>query len=87
MDDCRSDPCTNGGTCLDGISSYTCHCSVEWTGLHCEVSKQNIIVTTRARGQVMFSVMSVCLSVCLSVCPSVQTITFELLHTETSVLV
>ena len=29
----------------------------------------------------------VCLSVCLSVCPSVQAITFELLHTETSILV
>ena len=50
MDDCRSDPCTNGGTCLDGISSYTCHCSVQWTGLHCEVSKQNIIVTDRNHG-------------------------------------
>ena len=31
--------------------------------------------------------MSVCLSVCLSVCPSVQTITFEPLHIETSFLV
>ena len=29
----------------------------------------------------------VCLSVCLSVCPSVHTITFELLHIETSFLV
>ena len=29
----------------------------------------------------------VCLSVCLSVCPSVQAITFELLHIETSFLV
>ena len=43
----------------------------------------------------MFSVVSVCLcvclcvclSVCLSVCPSVQAITFELLHIETSFLV
>ena len=32
----------------------------------------------------MFSVVSVCLSICLSVCPSVQTITFKLLHIETS---
>ena len=31
--------------------------------------------------------MSVCLSVCLSVCPSVQAITFEPLHIETSFLV
>ena len=31
--------------------------------------------------------MSVYLCVCLSVCPSVQTITFELLHIETSFLV
>ena len=35
----------------------------------------------------MFSVVSVCLSIYLSVCPSVQTITFELLHIETSFLV
>ena len=31
--------------------------------------------------------LSVSLSVCLSVCPSVQTITFEPLHIETSFLV
>ena len=39
----------------------------------------------------MFSVMSVCLSVCVSVClsvwPSVQAVTFEPLHIETSFLV
>ena len=29
----------------------------------------------------------VCLSICLSVCPSVQTITFELLHIETSYII
>ena len=50
MDDCRSDPCINGGTCLDGISSYTCHCSVHWTGLHCEFSKQNITVMDSKHG-------------------------------------
>ena len=31
--------------------------------------------------------LSVCLSICLSVCPSVQAITFEPLHIETSFLV
>ena len=31
--------------------------------------------------------VSVCVSVCLSVCPCVQTITFELLDIETSLLV
>ena len=54
MDDCQSDPCTNGGTCLDGISSYTCHCSVEWTGDHCEVSKQNITVTDSNHGTLRY---------------------------------
>ena len=31
--------------------------------------------------------LSICVCVCLSVCPSVQAITFELLHIETSFLV
>ena len=43
------------------------------------------IFTTHLCGKVMFSVMSVC--VCVSVCPSVQNITFEPLHIETSFLV
>lgn len=28
--------CFNGGTCLDGVNSYTCHCRAGFTGTHCQ---------------------------------------------------
>jgi hypothetical protein len=27
VDECMSNPCTNNGTCVDGIGSYQCNCS------------------------------------------------------------
>jgi len=34
---CRSAPCFNGGTCVDGVAgSYTCRCPDDFTGLRCE---------------------------------------------------
>ena len=27
--------CQNGGTCVDGINTYTCQCPVNWTGRYC----------------------------------------------------
>ncbi|KAL7986454.1 hypothetical protein Chor_011620 [Crotalus horridus] len=36
-DDCAGHPCLNGGTCQDGIGSYTCHCIQGWTGLLCHL--------------------------------------------------
>lgn len=38
INDCESNPCRNGGTCIDGINSYTCICSGGWEGAHCETS-------------------------------------------------
>ena len=36
IDRCASSPCKNGGTCVDGINSYTCLCKLGYTGDHCE---------------------------------------------------
>jgi len=36
VDECSSDPCQNGGVCLDHIGSYQCACSYGFTGTHCE---------------------------------------------------
>ncbi|VDH98630.1 Hypothetical predicted protein, partial [Mytilus galloprovincialis] len=36
IDDCEVTPCLNGGTCIDGINSYSCRCSADFTGVRCE---------------------------------------------------
>lgn len=36
IDDCASNPCTHGGTCVDGIQSYECVCAFGFIGTHCE---------------------------------------------------
>uniref|UniRef100_A0A3P8WQF9 Versican a n=1 Tax=Cynoglossus semilaevis TaxID=244447 RepID=A0A3P8WQF9_CYNSE len=36
MDECQSNPCRNGGTCVDGIASFTCVCLSSYSGLFCE---------------------------------------------------
>ncbi|NWU71369.1 FBLN7 protein, partial [Pterocles burchelli] len=36
IDDCSSNPCANGATCMDGNQSYTCLCSQGWSGPRCQ---------------------------------------------------
>ncbi|XP_062579053.1 matrilin-3-like, partial [Saccostrea cucullata] len=33
---CNSNPCQNGGSCIDGEDRYTCNCIHGYTGVHCE---------------------------------------------------
>ena len=35
INECDSNPCSNGGTCRDGVSSYTCECAGDYTGTSC----------------------------------------------------
>ncbi len=37
--ECQSQPCQNGATCVDQNNGYTCTCTAGWTGLHCENGK------------------------------------------------
>ena len=36
VNECSSQPCQHGSTCVDGIDSYTCLCTEEFTGRNCQ---------------------------------------------------
>ena len=36
---CTNSICLNGGTCSDGVKTFTCGCSAGFTGDKCETSK------------------------------------------------
>uniref|UniRef100_G3NKR8 Delta-like protein n=1 Tax=Gasterosteus aculeatus aculeatus TaxID=481459 RepID=G3NKR8_GASAC len=38
INDCESNPCRNGGTCIDKVSVYKCICGDGWEGDHCEIN-------------------------------------------------
>jgi hypothetical protein len=38
IDECESNPCHNGASCLDGIADYTCLCQAGFTGRDCKVN-------------------------------------------------
>lgn len=39
IDECQSQPCLNGGTCLQpSVGLYQCSCTAQYTGLRCETS-------------------------------------------------
>ena len=35
IDDCVSNPCLNGGACVDGVNGWTCDCGPTFTGYNC----------------------------------------------------
>ena len=37
IDDCASDPCKNGGQCVDGVAEYECRCKPGFQGFTCEI--------------------------------------------------
>ena len=45
IDDCMENPCNNGGTCKDGVASYSCICPNGFTGQDCETSMLHILLT------------------------------------------
>ena len=38
-DECSSNPCVNGGACVDSINHFTCTCDAGFTGATCDVGK------------------------------------------------
>jgi len=39
IDDCASNLCENGGTCIDGINGYTCNCIDGFIGENCQTGE------------------------------------------------
>ena len=44
IDECSTNPCRNGGACIDGVNSYQCNCADGYTGANCEQSKFSFAV-------------------------------------------
>ncbi|KAL4641272.1 fibulin-7 [Arapaima gigas] len=40
ISECASNPCQNGGTCVDGVNQYKCVCPQNWSGSHCQHKSQ-----------------------------------------------
>ncbi|XP_027707934.1 aggrecan core protein isoform X1 [Vombatus ursinus] len=40
IDECHSNPCLNGGTCVDGIDSFTCLCLPSYGGDLCKIDQE-----------------------------------------------
>ena len=38
-DECDSDPCQNGATCVDELAYYDCVCVDGYEGDHCEIGQ------------------------------------------------
>lgn len=36
IDECQSNPCRNGGTCIDQLATYECICPEDYVGRQCE---------------------------------------------------
>uniref|UniRef100_A0A336LUY3 Delta-like protein n=1 Tax=Culicoides sonorensis TaxID=179676 RepID=A0A336LUY3_CULSO len=37
IDECASQPCENGGICIDLVGGFRCECPLEWTGDYCNI--------------------------------------------------
>lgn len=40
VNECSSNPCQNGGTCVDGINGYNCQCTGTFSGSNCQEQQQ-----------------------------------------------
>ncbi|XP_069020772.1 protein crumbs homolog 1-like [Embiotoca jacksoni] len=37
VDECASDPCMNGGFCINYVNSFECVCDMNYSGIHCQI--------------------------------------------------
>lgn len=39
VNECASNPCLHGSTCIDHANSFTCNCATGYTGTQCETGQ------------------------------------------------
>ena len=39
IEECASNPCSNGGSCTDGVNDYTCACVDGFEGKSCNIGE------------------------------------------------
>ena len=39
INECESNPCSNGGVCVDGINGYACNCTDGYIGPECDIGE------------------------------------------------
>ncbi|ELU08663.1 hypothetical protein CAPTEDRAFT_215070 [Capitella teleta] len=49
IDECKSNPCLNGGSCMNGINAYICECDSGFTGTNCEINIDECALHTPCR--------------------------------------
>lgn len=45
--ECESNPCLNGGQCIDHISGFSCKCTAGYTGKRCHVKVKKEFLSMR----------------------------------------
>lgn len=53
IDDCKPDPCKNGGKCVDGVGKFTCECGSKFAGPRCEESASRPFFTSALLGSAL----------------------------------
>ncbi|XP_078658658.1 uncharacterized protein LOC144904005 [Branchiostoma floridae x Branchiostoma belcheri] len=44
LDNCKSNPCQNGGTCLDRVDDFVCNCEFPYGGKLCDIDNTSTLV-------------------------------------------
>ncbi|XP_019733263.1 protein crumbs homolog 1-like, partial [Hippocampus comes] len=44
VDECASDPCMNGGFCLNYVNRFECVCDLNYSGIHCQIDVSDFYI-------------------------------------------